>query len=418
MNKSAASQTIVASSVFLDLVGFSKLPTSAQLLAKDRFNATLRLGLAELGVSNYWVRDLGDGALVICPNSPEHALFVALNVQQAFLSSAAIPGLPTLELRTGLNLGVVKTNADLEGRANYLGDGINATQRVMDFAQPGQILASRAFVDALAFLHADYATMFLSPESRPDKHGRTHVVYAVQPSPETLERLREEVMSQEGQLTPSPAAQHKPAAAGAAPPSAAQGHLVEHTVTIIKNWFIPFNALLVTAGLLWTGFQRFGLSTGYTQIFGLLLIATGLALWWISRRRAAVAQAHVTQVSASRTVSAIGLLLGAVGCIVSATALTASYSMELSPSPAVQNKAALPQQDAGRSATATLLPSAATPPAPVARKRAPAPAAVAPAPAPAATEAERKRCAALLNRSALGATLSNTEKQEIMQSCR
>ena len=56
MNKSAASQTIVASSVFLDLVGFSKLPTSAQLLAKDRFNATLRLGLAELGVSNYWVR--------------------------------------------------------------------------------------------------------------------------------------------------------------------------------------------------------------------------------------------------------------------------------------------------------------------------------------------------------------------------
>ena len=426
MNKSAASQTIVASSVFLDLVGFSKLPTSGQVLAKDRFNATLRLGLAELGKSNYWVRDLGDGALIICPNSPEHALFVALNVQQAFLSSAAIPGLPSLELRTGLNLGVLKTNADLEGRANYLGDGINATQRVMDFAQPGQILASRAFVDALAFLHADYATMFLSPQSRPDKHGRTHVVYAVQPSLETLERLREEVMGRAGQLPPSTADSHTAAASVATAPSTPHAHLIEHTVSIIRNWFIPFNALLVTAGLLWTGFQLLGLSTGYTQLFGLLLIATGSALWWISRRRAAVAQARATQTSASRTLSAIGLLLGAVGGVVSVTALAASYSMKLSPSPAVQNKTAPPQQDVGRSAAASLLPSAASAPAvtapavaaPVARKRAPAPAAVAPAPAPAATEAERKRCAALLNRSALGATLSNTEKQEIMQSCR
>lgn len=432
MNKTAASQTIVASSVFLDLVDFSKLPTTAQVLAKDRFNATLRLGLSELGESNYWVRDLGDGALIICPNSPEHALFVALKVHQEFSSFAAVPGLPALELRIGLNLGVLKSNLDLEGRANYLGDGINATQRVMDFAQPGQILASRAFVDAVAFLHADYATMFLSPQSRQDKHGRTHEVYAVQPSLETLERLREEVTVKELQLSHSNAPQPGLATTTSTPLPTPQTNLHEHTITIIRNWFIPFNALLATVGVLWTGFQRFGLSGWYAQLFGLVLVVIGSALWLISRRRSASAQAGATQSSSPRTVTAIGLLLAAIGCMVTATAWISTSSKKLPSSSPMQTLSVPRQEDATR---ATPLSPSRTPEAPPpaysatptanaavkvvtsAKMRLSTNAATVPALGP-STEADRTRCAVLLNRLALGESISTTEKQEFMQSCR
>lgn len=88
MKNPAASQAIVASSVFLELVDFSKLPMSVQVQTKNHFNATLRLGLSELGENNYWLRDQGDGTLIVCQNSPEHALFLALNVYNAFISLA------------------------------------------------------------------------------------------------------------------------------------------------------------------------------------------------------------------------------------------------------------------------------------------------------------------------------------------
>ena len=67
---------------------------------------------------------------------------------------------PFTGLRTGLHLGTVKETVDLEARRNYIGDGINATKRIMDFAAPGQIAASRNFFEAVANLDAEYAALF------------------------------------------------------------------------------------------------------------------------------------------------------------------------------------------------------------------------------------------------------------------
>jgi hypothetical protein len=415
MLKSFASQTIVASSVFLDLVGFSKLSTSAQVQAKDRFNDTLRHGLAELGSEHYWVRDLGDGALIICPHSPEHALFVALEVHQEFATFSVVPGQPVLALRIGLNLGVLKTNPDLEGRPNYLGDGINATQRVMDFAQPGQILASRAFVDAIALLHTDYATMFVVPQSLQDKHGRTHEVYSVEPAPITLERLLVELTVKqyptscpaEGALVPHPA-------------SAPETDFFEHAITIIRNWFIPFNALLFTVGVVWTGFQRFGLSSRIAVLSGLALGILGLAVWWLAKRK-------------SGKFAAVGGLLTAFGCMVGATGWISSGAKE------EQAKSLAPQATAA-SAVAPLVAAPTSTPAPLAiavlpvatapdkivalpvKKRdipvSASPKTVKPVAPNESSGAERARCTVLLNKSALGEFISAADKQELMQSCR
>ena len=439
-----ASQTVVASSVFMDLVGFSKLPTTAQVVAKDRFNATLKQALAELGNSNYWVRDLGDGALIICPNSPEHALFIALGVLQVVLGPSTTQG-PALELRIGLNLGVLKSNVDLEGRANYLGDGINATQRVMDFAQPGQILASRSFVDAVAYLHADYATLFRAPESKEDKHGRVHEVYALIPSETTLLRLREDVAlhdTQAAHLTTSQPA--SPGPEGTQSPVPVVG-LTEHIVTIIRNWFIPFNALFFTTGLVWAGFQRFGLSGSRAQWVGAGVIAIGLGLWLTTRRLSGRLQLNASH---ERTASAIAFLLVAVGSMVTITAWVSLYLQESAPGSQAPTLMAKPIE----TTKSAVLPSSVTPspkipipnevvtlsPSPTSQVPSAKPASpvvkpastvappkprlpasvdpVEPSSPPSATD--RARCTALLNKSALGASISNAEKQEISQSCR
>lgn len=432
MKKPAVAQTILASSIFIDLVGFSKLPTHTQVLAKDRFNGSLRQALSELGEPNYWVRDLGDGALIICPNSPEHALFLALQVHQAFLSAGAGPALPQLQVRTGLNLGVVKTNVDLEGRANYLGDGINATQRVMDFAEPGQILVSRAFADAVAYLHADYATLFMAPQAKQDKHGRVHEVFALDYSAPMLARLNDEIKDS-----------HAPVLL-ATPVASPPVSLTEHTVIIIRNWFIPFNAVLFIVGVVWTGLQRFGLSGSRAQLIGATVMAVGSVLWFTAHR---VSSRWKISASSQRTGSAIGFLLVAVGSMVTTTAWISTYMKEqpaaLSASPAA---ATLPD-NASLAAGEELMPVTNAPPAPAAapqplkavsphhvkpslpEARAAAVAAPTPKPrTPVSAESERSavapsatdraRCTDLLNKTALGASISTAEKLEITQSCR
>lgn len=359
INTPVASKTIVASSVFLDLVGFSKLSTTAQVLAKNQFNATLRLALAELGPSDYWVRDLGDGALIICPHSPEHALFLALKVHEEFLSCPRLPDLPELKLRIGLNLGVVKTNMDLEGRANFLGDGINATQRVMDFAQPGQILASRSFVDAIAFLHADYVDMFLEPQARQDKHGRTHDVYAVRPSLKTLERLRHEV-------TP-----HSEAAVNVSP--------VKHVRSDVVQVKPPVSRTPVLLGLV-----GFGVAA---------------AIWFTF---SSVEVSETPQQPVQTTVQPQ-----------IETAITASPPPEVASDPTP----ALAVNAEPKATTVETAPAVAPPkisPTPARRL----PEYVSTAAPTQSSGVDRNRCALLLNKSALGESISTLEKQEIAKSCR
>jgi len=62
---------------------------------------------------------------------------------------------------------------------NILGDGINVAQRVMSFAMPGQLLASRSFYEVVSRLSRDYASLFSDLGTRTDKHVREHEVYAV-----------------------------------------------------------------------------------------------------------------------------------------------------------------------------------------------------------------------------------------------
>ena len=183
-------RALVASFLFTDLVGFSKGTAAEQYAAKATLSAILRNNLAALRDADYRIKDTGDGALIAFTSSPEHALYMALAIAQDFGRAAADAGFPSNSLRTGVHLGSVKESIDLEARPNFVGDGINAAKRIMDFAAPGQITASRAFFDAVACLDSAYAALFRHVGAPDDKHGRAHELYAISPSAAVLEKLK------------------------------------------------------------------------------------------------------------------------------------------------------------------------------------------------------------------------------------
>src|SRR5688572_2838763 len=101
---------------------------------------------------------------------PEDALFASMGMRDL---SATVP------VRLGVNLGPVRLVKDLNGQMNIIGDGINVAQRVMSFAEPGQLLVSRSFYEVVSCLSRDYMNLFRHEGSRTDKHVREHEVYSV-----------------------------------------------------------------------------------------------------------------------------------------------------------------------------------------------------------------------------------------------
>jgi hypothetical protein len=189
-------RTLVASFLFTDLVGFSKGTAADQYAAKARLSSVLRRHLAALKESDYWIKDTGDGALIAFVSNPEHALYMALALGQEYGAGSA--DTTSASLRTGLHLGTVKESIDVEARRNFIGDGINAAKRIMDFALPGQITASRSFFEAIANLDAVYAALFQHVGAPDDKHGRAHELYNLALSDTVLERLRADLATEAG----------------------------------------------------------------------------------------------------------------------------------------------------------------------------------------------------------------------------
>ena len=177
----AAGRTLVTSVLFLDIVGYSKKSVADQMSIKQRFNDTLAKALTPLAGPDRVILDTGDGAAVTCLGNPDDALFAGLVLQHS----------TDLPVRMGINLGPVKVVRDLNGQSNILGDGINVGQRVMSFADPGQLLVSRSFYEVVSRLSDVYEGLFEHVGERKDKHVRAHEIYSVNLSEEALPRFVE-----------------------------------------------------------------------------------------------------------------------------------------------------------------------------------------------------------------------------------
>ena len=169
------SRTLVCSIVFLDIVEYSAKPVAEQLLLKQAFNKLLSSALENVAPRDRVVLDTGDGAGITFLGDPEDALFVAMSLRAAARAESS----GAIAVRIGINLGPVRLVKDINGQINIIGDGINVAQRVMTFAQAGQLLVSRSFYEVVSCLSLDYASLFSYVGARTDKHVREHEVYSV-----------------------------------------------------------------------------------------------------------------------------------------------------------------------------------------------------------------------------------------------
>lgn len=171
-------KTIICSVFFLDIVEYSKKSVSGQISQKERFNAFLSTAIRDVPIEDRIILDTGDGAAISFIGDVEDALRAALSMRSSLFSEEGLAE-PSLLVRMGVNLGPVRLVRDINGQPNIVGDGINVAQRIMGFADPGQILVSRSYYDAASRLSQEYAGMFHYEGMRTDKHVREHEVYAI-----------------------------------------------------------------------------------------------------------------------------------------------------------------------------------------------------------------------------------------------
>jgi class 3 adenylate cyclase len=194
-------RTLICSVLFLDIVEYSQKAVAEQIALKDRLNTLLSEALRGVALNDRIILDTGDGAAISFIGDPEDALFVATALRDAIQARPE----PRLATRMGINLGPVRLVKDINGRPNVIGDGINVAQRVMTFAEPGQVLVSRSYYEVVSRLSEETSKLFSYEGARTDKHIREHEVYAVGAVQPSRRRLEPEPVARKEAEAPPPA---------------------------------------------------------------------------------------------------------------------------------------------------------------------------------------------------------------------
>jgi class 3 adenylate cyclase len=397
------SRALVASFLFTDLVGYSKGTAAEQYAAKATLSSVLRRNLATLLDVDYRIKDTGDGALIAFTSSPEHALYMALAIAEDFGQAAGAAGFPSNRLRTGLHLGSVKESTDLEARPNFVGDGINAAKRIMDFAEPGQITASRAFFEAVGSLDSAYAELFRHIGAPDDKHGRAHELYAVAPSAAVLQKLKLDLASaadEPAQSAASIPAPPKPPKPPKPSPNAASAIAADIPAKSSRAGGIARKALFAVIAVMGLGavalFAVNKLNSPSDSKRPDAAIAPTVSP--PTPKQAAAPTASDKNVSESQAPPAV-----------------APKPEPASPVPAAGAAASAPAAESTQPAAAP--PTAAAKTTPKNKPKA-EPSAPAPVSANAASERGSPRCSRIMEKATLGETLTPDEKKELASSCR
>ncbi|HEY8607367.1 MAG TPA: adenylate/guanylate cyclase domain-containing protein [Noviherbaspirillum sp.] len=186
-------RTFIGSVLFIDIVGYSMRTVPDQLEMKELFNRLLADAVHNVAASERIMVDTGDGAGIAFLGDPEDALFAALTLRDAVDDGTVGLGEPGF-VRMGINLGPLKIVRDINGHTNMIGDGVNDAQRVMSFAEPGQVMVSHSYYDIISRFSRDYTQLFVYEGTRHDKHVREHEVYRFGPAKDNeplAEKMRE-----------------------------------------------------------------------------------------------------------------------------------------------------------------------------------------------------------------------------------
>ncbi len=172
-------RTFICSVVYYDIADYSKKTVEVQIRLKELLNRFTNEAIKDVADNERIILDTGDGAAICFLGDPEDALFAAIHLRDAVATATDDFSGSPLRVRFGINLGPVKVVNDINNRKNIIGDGINVGQRIMSFADPGQILVSRSYYEVASCLTQEYAKLFHYLGTRADKHVRQHEVYAI-----------------------------------------------------------------------------------------------------------------------------------------------------------------------------------------------------------------------------------------------
>jgi class 3 adenylate cyclase len=396
-------QTRMAAVLFADLVGFSKKSVPAQLAAKEALTGLLQRLVTPYPSASRVVLDTGDGAAVGFLVSPEYALGLALRLRRELVAAPAGSLLQSQDLRLGINLGPLKVVTDVNGHPNLVGEGINSAERIMSFAEPGDTTASRSFQEAVYYLDASFQSLFEPLGMRADKHGREHEVFRLTTSGPAIDAALESL------------------GVGAAPgdPRGTAGRAASIGASSTPRL---------------GGLAAMGRPTRIGLVAAVLLVVVGTGAWvaWPARQVARETPAPSSAAPREATVPV---------ATPSPASSETTPPAAAAPAPGASAGASGESEPASRAAqgspASVQAPASPTPPEAPAVKRAKAPTAppksVMAGPAPAAPQVSPRapeaapaadslraspRCSRLLQRAAVGETLTPDEQRELATSCR
>lgn len=133
--------------LFLDIVGYSRLPMDQQQLVIHDLQEAVRdtPEFARAQAADQLIRlPTGDGMALVFFLDPEAPVRCALELTKILRGKADI------KLRMGVHAGPVYRIADINANRNVAGGGINMAQRVMDCGDAGHILLSKTMAEVLA----------------------------------------------------------------------------------------------------------------------------------------------------------------------------------------------------------------------------------------------------------------------------
>lgn len=149
IDKPQAEAPVTASILFMDIVGYSKLLMDQQTTRLRHLQDTvLNSEVCRTAYDDKKCIRLptGDGMALVFFGEPESAVRSALEITEA------LKRYPEIEIRMGINTGLVYRMADVNTNLNVAGGGINLAQRVMDCGDNGHILVSKRVADDLVQL--------------------------------------------------------------------------------------------------------------------------------------------------------------------------------------------------------------------------------------------------------------------------
>jgi class 3 adenylate cyclase len=139
-------QLVMAHVLYMDIVGYSKLPTDHQAQILNRLSEVVRATqeFCSKQANEHLIKlPTGDGMALVFIDDPEAHVKCAVEVSRALREQ------PDIKLRMGINTGLIYPVTDINERPNVAGTGINKAQRVMDCGDAGHILLSNTVAENL-----------------------------------------------------------------------------------------------------------------------------------------------------------------------------------------------------------------------------------------------------------------------------